>query len=111
MRINKLLGALGNAKQIAEGIKNKIFKNEDVEAVAKIRWQHCTLCPALDSKGAKCAMNGTQPCCADCGCSLGFKLRALSSSCPRGKWKPIMDKKNEDELKKQIKKDEDASNI
>ena len=29
MRINKLLGALGNLNKIAEGIKNKIFKNDD----------------------------------------------------------------------------------
>ncbi len=38
MRISKLLGALGNLDKIAEGIKNKIFKNDDVEAVAKLRW-------------------------------------------------------------------------
>ena len=39
MRLNKLLAALGNINQIAEGIKNRIFKNEDIEAVAKMRWQ------------------------------------------------------------------------
>ena len=55
MKINKILGALGNMKQIAEGVKNKIFKNEDVEAIAKLRWQKCTLCSALDNKGIKCA--------------------------------------------------------
>ena len=27
MRINKIIGAFGNLKQIAEGVKNKIFKN------------------------------------------------------------------------------------
>ena len=85
MRINKLIGALGNVRQIAEGIKNKVFKNEDVEAVAKLRWQHCSVCPALDTKGNKCAMPKTQPCCADCGCSLGFKLRSLSTECPQKK--------------------------
>jgi len=111
MRINKLIGALGNIRQIAEGIKNKVFKNDDVEAVAKLRWQHCSVCPALDTKGNKCAMKGTQPCCADCGCSLGFKLRSLSTECPQKKWKAVMDKNTEMELKKSIKDKEDASNI
>ena len=48
MRINKLLGALGNLDQIAEGIKNKIFKRDDVEAIAKVRWLECKVCPLLD---------------------------------------------------------------
>ena len=39
MRINKLLAAFGNLDQIAEGIKNRVFKKADVEAVAKLRWQ------------------------------------------------------------------------
>jgi hypothetical protein len=111
MRINKLISALGNVKQIAEGVKNKIFKNEDVEAIAKLRWQECTMCPALDNAGSKCAVNGTAPCCADCGCSLGLKLRALSSECPKGKWKAVMDPASEKMLKEQIKEKNDASNI
>ena len=60
MRISKLLGALGNLDQIAEGIKNKIFKRDDVEAVAKVRWLECKVCPLLDTKGDHCAVNGTQ---------------------------------------------------
>tara|TARA_R100000152_G_C6546015_1_gene22322 strand:+ start:125 stop:463 length:339 start_codon:yes stop_codon:yes gene_type:complete len=112
MKINKLISAIGNIKQIAEGVKNKIFKNEDVEAIAKLRWQKCTLCSALDNKGIKCAVKGTAPCCADCGCSLGFKLRALSSECPRKKWPAIMDPASEKLLKQQIKEsEEDANNI
>jgi hypothetical protein len=111
MKINKLISALGNVKQIAEGVKNKIFKNEDVEAIARLRWQKCIMCPSLDDDGSKCAVNGTQPCCADCGCSLGLKLRALSSDCPKGKWKAVMDPASEKMLKQQIKKEKDASNI
>ena len=110
MKINKLIGALGNIDKIAEGIKNKIFKNEDVEAVAKMRWNHCAVCSSLDTKGSKCAVNGTQPCCADCGCSLGIKLRSLSSGCPKGKWKAIMKGEHEIELKKTLR-EEDAGNI
>lgn len=50
----------------------------------------CNLCPLIDHTGAKCAIPGTQPCCSDCGCSLGFKLRAMDARCthPEGpKWK------------------------
>jgi hypothetical protein len=111
MRINKILGALGNVKQIAEGVKNKIFKNEDVEEIADKRWIDCSMCEALDTKGTRCAVPATQPCCADCGCSLGLKLRALSSSCPRGKWSAVVSREMEGAIKKQIKEKEDAGNI
>tara|TARA_R110002012_G_scaffold126861_2_gene279022 strand:+ start:3186 stop:3605 length:420 start_codon:yes stop_codon:yes gene_type:complete len=102
MRISKLLGALGNLDKIAEGIKNKIFKNDDVEAVAKLRWMECTICPLLDRKGGSCAVTGTQPCCSDCGCSISLKIRAMSSSCPKGRWQAIMPEQMENELKKQL---------
>jgi hypothetical protein len=111
MKFNKILSAFGNMDQIFEGVKNKIFKKKDVEEIADIRWMNCLACPALDNIGTDCAVNGTQPCCSDCGCSLGIKLRALSSSCPRGHWKAVMSKRAEDQVKKQIKTEEDASNI
>ena len=66
-----------NRKQILEGIKNKLFKKEHVEAIAKDRWQICIKCESLDVVGDKCTMPGTQPCCGECGCSMGFKLRSL----------------------------------
>jgi hypothetical protein len=106
MRISKLLGALGNIKQITEGVKNKVFKKDDVEAVARLRWQECKICPLLDKKGKACAVNGTQPCCSDCGCSLSLKLRALSSACPKGRWKAVMPGAIENLLKQQIIADE-----
>jgi len=102
MRINKLLGALGNLDKIAEGIKNKIFKRDDVEAIAKMRYMECKSCPFLDKEGSSCAMTGTQPCCADCGCSIALKIRAMSADCPKGRWKAIMPEEMENELKKQI---------
>ena len=102
MKIGKLLSAIGNLNQIAEGVKNKIFKKEDVEEVAAERWKKCLICPSLDRAGYKCAMVGTQPCCADCGCSLGLKLRALSSSCPKGHWNSVMTSEQENEVKKAI---------
>ena len=102
MRINKLLGTLGNLDKIAEGIKNKIFKRDDVEAIAKMRWLECSVCPFLDKEGSSCAVNGTQPCCSDCGCSIALKIRAMSADCPKGRWKAIMPEEMENELKKQI---------
>jgi hypothetical protein len=119
MRLNKIIAAFGNIDQILEGVKNKIFKKEDVEDIANVRWMQCLNCESLDEKGNKCAVKGTQPCCADCGCSLGLKLRALSSSCPKGKWNAVTTKEGEAKIKHQIlqsrndkiKNKKDASNI
>ena len=122
MRINKILGAFGNMSKIAEGVKNKIFKKQDIEDIADLRWMQCLGCPALDEQGKNCALPGTQPCCADCGCSLGLKLRSLSSSCPKGKWKAVVNSAAESDIKKQIMEEnvekafnksekKDASNI
>ncbi len=91
-----------NRKQILEGIKNKLFKKEHVEAIAKDRWQICIKCELLDVVGDKCTMPGTQPCCSECGCSMGFKLRSLSSACPIDKWKAVLTEEEEDELNKNI---------
>ncbi len=96
-----------NRKQILEGIKNKIFKQEHVEAEAELRWKICAECNSLDREGSKCMVSGTQPCCAQCGCSLGFKLRSLSSSCPLGKWHSIMSEEEEDKLIEQFGNNEE----
>lgn len=116
MRINKLLNAVKHIDQVFDGVKNKIWKKEYVEDIAKDRWQHCLKCEHLDRQGLNCAVPKTQPCCADCGCSLGFKLRALSSSCPKNKWKAVMSEEEEKKINKQnfdgnLKDSEDASNI
>ena len=111
MRFNKIINAFGNIDKIIEGVKNKIFKRQDIEDIADMRWMECLKCPLLDQTGDHCAVNGTQPCCADCGCSLGLKLRVLSSSCPKGKWQAVVNQKAEMEIKKQIKQEEDAGNF
>jgi len=108
MKINKIVSAFTNLDKIAEGVKNKIFKNEDVEEIAKVRWMDCSVCEHLDTKGDKCAIKATRPCCGKCGCSIGLKIRSLSSGCPIGKWKAVTNKEGEKAIKKQIK---DASNI
>ena len=87
-----------NRKQIYEGIKNSIMRDEFVENVAAQRMSICNKCSELDLKGKKCEVKGTQPCCGNCGCSLAFKTRSLSSDCPLNKWKALMTMEEEDKL-------------
>lgn len=84
-----------NRKKILEGVRNTILKDELVEDVARMRYDICDECP---SKGKKCAVKGTAPCCNECGCSLTFKTRSLSSECPLGKWQAIATEEEEDLL-------------
>jgi hypothetical protein len=87
-----------NRKGILEGIKNSIVKDEFVEDVARMRHEICNNC---ELKGDECVVKGTSPCCNECGCSLAFKTRSLSSLCPHpdgAKWKAIATEEEEDEL-------------
>jgi len=102
MKVKQILKAIRNADQIFEGVKNTIFKQEDVELIANERWKICKKCEFIDAKGDKCVMPGTEPCCGECGCSLGFKMRALSSSCPKDKWTAIMTEEEEDNINERI---------
>jgi hypothetical protein len=81
--------------KILEGITNAIIRNEFVEDVAKHRMEVCDAC---EYKGDKCLVPGTGPCCNDCGCSLSFKTRSLSSDCPKDKWKALVSEEEEDKL-------------
>ena len=76
-----------------------------------MRWIHCASCPELDTTGDKCAVSATKPCCGACGCSIGLKIRALSASCPKYKWKAVTNQQAEKIIKKQIDQEEDASSI
>lgn len=87
-----------NRKGILEGVKNSIIRDELVEDIARMRYDICDECEQIDNKGKECAVKGTQPCCAECGCSLQFKTRSLSSECPLGKWQAIATEEEEDEL-------------
>jgi len=100
----KYIDAFKNADKIAEGIKNKIFKKEHIEAVATDRFQICIKCSLFDAKGSDCIAPGTQPCCSDCGCSLAFKVRSLSSGCPKGFWDAFTTEEQENKINQQIKK-------
>ncbi|NQY43344.1 MAG: hypothetical protein HRT87_08380 [Legionellales bacterium] len=94
--------ALKDKAKIIEGIKNTVFKKEHIEIEANSRYSICLACPSLDVKGSKCLAPGTQPCCGECGCSLKFKTRSLSSDCPLGKWKAVMSEEDEMKLKEDL---------
>ena len=87
-----------NRKGILEGVKISIIRDELVEDIARMRYDICDECEHIDNKGKECAVKGTQPCCAECGCSLQFKTRSLSSECPLGKWQAIATEEEEDKL-------------
>lgn len=87
-----------NRKQIIEGITNTVIKDEFVENVSALRMEICNTCPDIDTIGKECLMPKTQPCCSLCGCSLSFKTRSLSTSCPSKKWASIISEKKEDVL-------------
>jgi len=89
-----------------EGIKNSIFKKEDVELIAQHRMQICKDCALYDVQGDGCMVPGTQPCCninmGGCGCSLTLKTRSLSSDCPMNHWKAEMTQQEEDLLNEKL---------
>ena len=93
--MNMLKEIWKDRKKIIEGITNSIVRDDFVEHVASLRNDICAECP---SKGKKCAVKGTAPCCNECGCSLAFKTRSLSSSCPLNKWTKVITEKQEDKL-------------
>tara|TARA_R100001015_G_C4611640_1_gene167049 strand:- start:462 stop:812 length:351 start_codon:yes stop_codon:yes gene_type:complete len=103
-----------NRRQIAEGIKNNIFKQEHIESLAEQRMQICIKCSKFDITGKDCEVPGTQPCCGICGCSLALKTRALSSSCPdnKPKWNAVVTEEQEDQINYQIfNADQDGDQI
>jgi hypothetical protein len=92
--------------QIVEGITNSIFKKEDVEEIAEQRMAICADCPLYTNEDKGCMVSGTTPCCDErqggCGCSLGFKVRSLSSDCPLGKWTAELTQEEEDQLNQKL---------
>jgi hypothetical protein len=85
-----------NRRLIWEGVYRYLFKKKFVEKVSAYRMEICNECDELDTEGKECAMPGTQPCCANCGCSLAFKTRSLSSECPLGKWYALEEEDEDD---------------
>lgn len=97
-----LIEIFKNRSKIWEGLKNKIFRDEHVEAIYLDRRAVCDGCDHKDIEGVNCAVPGTKPCCTLCGCSLSLKLRSLSSECPDGKWKAVTNEQEEEMIRQQI---------
>lgn len=95
-----------NRKQIWEGLRNNIFKQDHVEAIYGERMEICKTCENMDTQGIGCHIPNTAPCCnkntGGCGCSLAVKLRSLSTNCPFDKWKAVVNEQEEDMIKSQI---------
>jgi len=77
----------------------KVLKNHDVSTFGAYHNKK-NVCDSCPSKGRKCAVKGTAPCCNECGCSLTFKTRSLASECPLGKWQAISTEEEEQQLEK-----------
>jgi hypothetical protein len=92
-----------NKGHIYEGIRNSIFKKEDVEDIANERLLICrsNLCGFYDPLGTSEAavVKGAES-CGNCGCKLSYKTRALSSECPIGLWSSVLTETEESHLKK-----------
>lgn len=95
---NKLTTLWNNRELILEGIKNYLFTSDTIEQIAQERYTICQGCPSIDLIGTSCLAPGSNPCCSNCGCSLKFKTRSLSSECPAGKWKALMTEEEEEKL-------------
>jgi len=91
---------------ILEGVFNYYFTRKKIERIASYRSDICTTCPLIDLVGTKCEIPGTQPCCGDCGCSLKYKTRSMSSECPQGRWFAVMTEEEEDEINSKLDIDE-----
>ena len=106
MILNNIIQIWKHKGQILEGIKNNVFKREDVERIADARMEICISCPIYDRTGEGCMVPGTEPCCnqnkGGCGCSLNFKTRSLSSSCPMGRWDAEITQEEDDALRQKL---------
>lgn len=71
-------------KNIIEGNKNLLFKNNEVEKIAEARLIECYKCPF---KANLIIINGVQYYrCTICQCPIESKTRATNESCPKNKW-------------------------
>jgi hypothetical protein len=104
--MNRLTDIFKNRSLVWDGLRNKVFKKEHVEAVYNERLEICNACDKIDIEGSKCAVPGTNPCCSECGCSLSLKLRSLASECPLNKWTALMSNQDESFVKKVIEDNE-----
>lgn len=104
--MSNLINVWKKRNQILEGARNRIFKQEHVEAIAQHRLAVCNTCEFIDRSGERCYVIGTQPCCSACGCSLALKTRALSDQCPNEFWGAVTSREEEDAIKESVKENQ-----
>lgn len=103
--MGKLFDIFQKRKEIFEGIMNALFTSKHVEEIAAKRMEICNSCPHIDTKGDKCFLPGSQPCCSHCGCKLAFMTRSLSSACSdpeNPRWEAILSPDEEADVNRQI---------
>jgi hypothetical protein len=106
--MGKLFDIISKRKEIFDGIMNTMFTSKHVEEIAAKRMEVCMACPHIDTKGDKCFLPGSQPCCGHCGCKLGFMTRSLSSACSdpdNPRWEAILSPDEEADVNRQIEYD------
>lgn len=71
-------------KNIVEGYKNTIFKNKEIEELAKSRLQHCINCKHNKVVGIKNTKLLSY--CDLCKCVITAAIRAKDKKCKLNKW-------------------------
>jgi hypothetical protein len=75
----------GGIANIFNGYKNLLFKEEEVEATAKVRLDICIQCTNV---ALFAIVNGVGfRYCNKCKCPLSAKIRSVNEQCPDNKWK------------------------
>lgn len=97
-----------NFLHIYEGWRNKLIPPADLrETIQKVSAERLAICDScvFHSKNHKSARLDAH--CTDCGCNLDAKSRCLSCSCPKNKWKALMESVEEEHI---LKRDAYESN-
>jgi hypothetical protein len=98
---NKLKTIWDNKKNIFEGIKNKLFKKENIEELAKQRLEICrsNVCGFYDKegKGENVIIKGSES-CNNCGCNLELKTRCLHCACPIKLWDAVASEEDSEKI-------------
>lgn len=107
-----------NKAQIAEGIKNRIFKKQHIEELATHRQEICKDCiwysekyrndeeiPEVITKirgeDVRSTVTGRPDAhCINCGCNVATKTRCLSCNCPILRWQAVVSDDQRYEIEK-----------
>lgn len=91
-----------NVKDILEGIKNTVFVKEEVEKIAKERYEICKTCAKNSSNkdksdfqpGKYYSVLRPDEHCTMCACNIHAKNRSLHTSCPLDYWPSVATKQD-----------------